>query len=263
MKKKWKIIISSLVLVIALCSGYLLYIFKFKEYDVADEEVSKIVDDPYEVELPDGSRLIMGEDGKSEIKPADSSSALSEGGSVDSVTDGTTGSTSNDLQSAAVQGSQTDQEDQSDQQTSTTQSDSHSNSSSGNPSSAAGNPTVKPDGKATVASIKGRYEPTLNNLQGQVDGKLNSLIGRAKSEYSAKKANGEGIDFGYFYNKYMSAANGLEAQTDAVFEGVVGALERDLQANGYDKSYSQSVRDEYAAKKKASRESLLNKAMGR
>ena len=116
--------------------------------------------------------------------------------------------------------------------------------------------------KPTVASIKQKYAPTFGALQSQADGKLNALVGRAKSEYSTKKANGESIDFGYFYNKYVGAANGLEAQTDAVFNGVISAVQKDLTANGYDKSYAQSFIDEYNAKKKARRDSLLSKAMG-
>ena len=39
-------------------------------------------------------------------------------------------------------------------------------------------------------------------------------------------------------------------------------MEKDLTANGYDKSYAQSVIDEYNAKKKARRDSLLSKALG-
>jgi len=96
-----------------------------------------------------------------------------------------------------------------------------------------------------------------------VDSKIDALIGRAKNEYSTKKANGESVNYAYFYNKYMSAAEGLETQTDAVFNGVVKSLEKDLQANGYDKSYSQSVKDEYAAQKKARRDSIMSKAMGK
>ncbi|NYF23628.1 hypothetical protein [Sporosarcina sp. JAI121] len=58
------------------------------------------------------------------------------------------------------------------------------------------------------------------------------------------------MSYGYFYTKYEGAANGLEANTDAVFAGGIKAVEKDLAANGYDKSYAQSFTDDYNAEKK-------------
>lgn len=253
MKKKLKFFLLTALALIVIGGGYILYIFQFKEYEVADEEVDQIIEDPYDIELPDGTKLILEGNGNSDEKK---SSANGNGNSGNQQ--------STDVSSSgAVAGTTTDGKEQPDGKTSV-DAQTPVGGSAEKPSADKGIGTIaKPGEKATVASIKGNYEPTLNNLQGQVDGKINSLIGRAKSEYSSKKANGESIDYGYFYNKYMSAAKSLEAQTDAVFDGVVRALERDLQANGYDKSYAQSVRDEYAATKKARRESILSKAVGR
>ena len=55
--KKLKIF-SIIALVVIIAGGsYLLYMFKFKEYDVADEEVKEIVEkEPYKVELQEVSR---------------------------------------------------------------------------------------------------------------------------------------------------------------------------------------------------------------
>ena len=63
MKKKLKIFLSVFVIILVAAGSYLLYTFKFKEYDVADEEVEQIVKNPYEIELPDGTKLTLDEDG--------------------------------------------------------------------------------------------------------------------------------------------------------------------------------------------------------
>lgn len=285
MKKKFKIFLLAIVALIVVGGGYLLYVFQFKEYEVADEEVDEIIDNPYDIVLPNGTKLVIdGEETSEDEKDQQTATADSEktdgqqkaGVSSSTATgDKTTssGTAGSDTSATTKNQSSTSQVDgakqpvngnTADKNTSTgTQSDKKDSApavtkpATGNASSAT------PSKKNSVAEIKQKYEPTVNNLQGQVDGKINSLISRAKNEYSTKKANGESIDYGYFYNKYMSAANSLEAQTDTVFNGVVSSLEKDLKANGYDKSYSQSIRDEYAAQKKARRDSILTKAMGR
>src|SRR5690606_11874898 len=117
--------------------------------------------------------------------------------------------------------------------------------------------------KVTVADVKGKYEPVFRQLEGQADAKISALIGRAKKEYTDKKVNGESISYGYFYNKYMGAANNMEASTDAAFYGVVKALEAELTANGYNKSHAQNFIDEYETMKKTRRDGIIKKAMGR
>lgn len=221
--KKLKIFLIVAAVIILGAGGYLLYMFKFKEYDVADEEVSEIVADPYKVELPDGSTLVIDEKGE--------------------IVEGTATSDSNTVTTSA----QTNEE-KLDGKTAGPGTDSTTTTSS----------TEKP----TVASIKDKYRPALEGLEAQADTKINALIGRAVSEYNGKKANGEKVDFGYFYNKYTAAAGDLEANTDTVFQAVLGAVEKDLAANGYDKTYAQSFKDEYEATKKARRDGILKKALG-
>ncbi|SFQ51457.1 hypothetical protein SAMN05421670_2394 [Psychrobacillus psychrotolerans] len=253
--KKFKIFLIVALVVILVGGGYLLYMFKFKEYDVADEEVTEIVSEPYKVELPDGSTILIDENGEiieetTEGNKITTSSANtnSNGGTTNGSTNSSNGQTS----------------DQSTGSSGNTNNSSSNNTSSGNNkntgSNAGNNNTNAP---TTVASIKDKYRPSFEGLEAQADSKINALIGRAMSEYSTNKANGEGVDFGYFYNKYMSAANGLEANTDTIFNAVIGAVEKDLAANGYDKSYAQSFRDEYEATKKARRDSILSKALNR
>lgn len=195
--------------------GYALYVFKFKEYDVADPEVKEIVEDPYVLTLPDGTEIVIDKDGEiiKETKPKEESS---------------------DDENAGEDEEKSDEEQ--------------------NPS------TDEPAKKQSVADIKQKYMPTLKGLEAQANGNINALINKAIGEYQAKKKKGEKIDFGYFYNKYMSAASSLEANTDAAFNSIIALVEKDLEANGYDKGHAQSLRDEYEAAKEERRSNLLKKA---
>lgn len=195
--------------------GYALYVFKFKEYDVADPEVKEIVEDPYVLTLPDGTEIVIDKDGEiiKETKPKEESS---------------------DDENAGEDEEKSDEEQ--------------------NPS------TDEPAKKQSVADIKQKYMPTLKGLEAQANGNINALINKAIGEYQAKKKKGEKIDFGYFYNKYMSAASSLEANTDAAFNSIITLVEKDLEANGYDKGHAQSLRDEYEAAKEERRSNLLKKA---
>lgn len=244
-RKKLKIFLLISLVIILGAVGYLLYEFKFKTYDVADDEVSEIVEDPYVLELPDGSKITMDKDGNVVEDYSSTQTASNEGTSTSSTDSGST-----EQIATSGQGSSTDSND-----TSTTEGSAGSTTT---PAS-SGNATAEP----TVGSIKEKYIPAFSALEGQADAKINALIGRAKTEYTNKKANGEGIDFGYFYNKYMAAAEGLEANTDTIFNGVLAAVEKDLVANGFDKSYAKSFKDEYEATKKARRDGILSKALGR
>ncbi|QFF98010.1 hypothetical protein PB01_03800 [Psychrobacillus glaciei] len=239
MKKRRRLKLTLLIaLIIIIGAGsYILYELKFKTYDVADDEVTEIVADPYTVELPDGSKITIDEKGN----VVEEKSSFSKTQTADNTTtNGTTNSSTNEGQSSVGQ----------------TQTSGNTITSG---STTSNNSTTKP----TVGSIKEKYGPAFVGLEAQADSKINALVGRAKSEYMDKQANGESINFGYFYNKYMAAAKGLEANTDKVFDGVLGAVEKDLTKNGFDKSYAQSFKKEYEASKKARKDSILSKALGK
>ena len=217
--KKLKIFLSVTAVILLGGAGYLLYMFKFKEYDVADESVKEIIEETYKVELPGGITIetkadgtIVEEEGREE-----------KGSSTESKTDTTKISKTSQVSNAV--------------------------GSTGS--------TTKP----SADSIKEKYIPTFETLQAQADTKINALVARAKGEYNDKQANGEKIDFAYFYNKYMGAATNLESSTDSIFQAVMKAVEKDLVANGHDKSLAKSFQEEYEAKKKARRDSLLSSAL--
>ncbi|WP_432354343.1 hypothetical protein [Sporosarcina sp. A2] len=262
MNKKLKIFFLVSIVVILAGASYILYEFKFKTYDVADDKVNEIIEEPYKLELPDGTSIEQGDSKGSDKTDTSSKAEGTNGatGSGDTASAGTTtettgkitvsknlGVTSTNGKGPSGQSSQTKPPSQAGQ----------NNSSSGNSSS-------KPQtgGDVSVASIKAKYEPTLKSLESQAAGRLNSLVGRAKSEYGEKSKTSE-VSYGYFYNKYMGAAQSMEAQTDGAFNSVMKALENELKANGYDKSYAKNFRTDYEARKKNLRTQLMNKALGR
>lgn len=222
--KKLKIFLIVSVVILLGAGSYLLYMFKFKEYDVADESVAEIVSEPYKVDLPDGGTILIGENGD-----------IVEGNGV-AEENTNTNSVSPSTQKETLAGK----------------------TAGPTPNSPSSNTSTT---KPTVATLKEKYRPAFEGLQAQADAKINALVGRAVSEYNDKKSSGEGVDFAYFYSKYTTAANDLEASTDTIFQAVMQAVEKDLVANGFDKSYAQSFKDEYEATKKARRDSLLSKAL--
>ncbi|EMR07925.1 hypothetical protein C772_00254 [Bhargavaea cecembensis DSE10] len=274
-KRRLRTILLSLLTVALLVGGYLVYVLKFKEYDVADEEIEKIQEEDYQLELPDGT-VIGGDPEQSsgttsdpETENTGTANGDSAGGENQSAetgagsagTDESTGSTEKIVSdqpggagSAAVAG--------------VTQSTSKGSASGNGSTSSAGNSSNNSgasvgsgsSSKPSVSDIKNKYTPTFDSFQAQANGKISSLVGRAKAEYTEKKQNGESINYAYFYQKYMGAANSLESQTDAVFNQLISEVENDLQRNGYSKSYAQSFRDQYNAEKEALRSSLLDAA---
>lgn len=251
MNKKLKILLISTLVLVAVVGGYLLYIFQFKEYEVADEEIEEIMEHAYDVELPNGTKLVVeseeGTEGKLEKKHPERN---------------------DDVREVSENTSSSSEEREREESSSGSTSESSSTASGGTDeanTSASTDSTIteatSPAAKITVGDIKRKFERSINDLEEQVDSKINSLTTRAKDEYNTKKQNGESVSYAYFYNKYMGAAENLEAQTDMVFEGIVGSLEKDLEANGFNKAYSQSFRDQYAAQKKARRDRIMNDAM--
>lgn len=238
-KKRWLLYTSLVVvLLVVLGGGYALYEFKFKSYDVADEKVDEIIEDNYEIKLPDGTEVTVDQEGNI-IEKVSEDFVLS--------TDETSSATDSTSTDGTNETSTTSTGDQS----STEKSDSISN-----------NDSTHETAKPTVKSIKEMYTPSLEALQAQATSRINGLIANAKAEYKAKKANGESISIGYFYNKYMGAAESLEASTDAAFNSILSIIERDLAANGFDKSHAQSLRDDYEAMKQARRDSILSQVKG-
>lgn len=288
------IVIGSLALIIG---GYVLYIAKFKEYDVADTEVDEIVREPYVIELPDGGTLEIEEDGTVTEKDAEgniltvsqapedaegtvvasnnSSSADGEedsdssesGGSSTGSTGTTNSGTSSNGASGSTGGSGSSGSDSSGSGSSGSGS-SGSTGGSGSSGSGSGSGSGTSTGGSsetstmTVSEIKTRYNPVFAGLEAQAEERLNALVSRAKAEYTTMQANGESIDYGYFYRKYSAAAANLEASTDAAFYSTLAVVQNVFVANGFNKSYAADYETQYKQRKAERRSELMSQVTG-
>lgn len=228
--KKWKIILSIIVFVLAAGGGTLYYFLNVKEYKTADIKVKKIVETEYTIKLP-------GDESKS--TPHADKTANTETG---------TASQSGESSQAVVPVSQTIGDNEA--------------ASSGQQVSSTSNSAPVQTSKPTAAAIIAKYQPSFADLESQANGKLNSLVSYAMSEYKTKKANHEDISYFYFYSKYTSAAKTLESSTDASFNYVYNALANELKSAGYSASEAEPIKDQYASMKKQRRSALMSKAVG-
>jgi ABC-type cobalt transport system substrate-binding protein len=256
MKKVWKIILSILLVIILATAGTIYYFLNVKTYDIADEELEEIIETDYEIILPNDVDAVEGESGNTE-------------GSADDTAGAGTGTDGND-DTASDQGtSENNDKNQKDSDTpksdGTTTGKNNSGTSKPNTSN---QPSKKPtDSKTeelatevTVKNIKDKYRPVFQSLESQASGKIDSLVSRAIGEYNNKKANGESISYSYFYQKYTSAGRDLESKTDAAFNYIYTALEKDLKKHGYSASHAKVFREQYNETKKDREAALLNKA---
>lgn len=271
--KKLKYIFIALAVIVLCIGGYIVYELKFKSYDTADPEVDALIEETYNVELPDGTVIVVDKEGNIvENKTSDSqnngvTTASAQTSSTNENSDSTqddekgteTGTTNNGNGSSNSNSGQTGTSASSNSSSNTGTTGSNSNANPNTNTNTGG--SNKPAEKVTVASIKAKYEGTFKSLENQSRARINSLISQAANEYSTKKSNGESISYGYFYKKYMGAANGIEAATDSTVNVVVGLVEKDLQKNGFDKSYAQSFKEDYNAMKESLRSEMMDKAL--
>jgi len=257
MKKKLLILSSVVLALIVVGGGYLLYLFQFKEYEVADDQIQEILEDPYDVVLPKGTKLVVVNTGdKGERLRKDHPVIEEKKLEVEQSEDGTTSGSDEYTEVLSA----------------TTSVESANHTSIYRPtalpifeeeSSHLDSTTSKPTARAKVAEIKKKYEPVVMNFHGQVDAKHKSVIDRMKNEYSIKKEAEKSFSYAYMYSKYMGIADTFEAKSDFMFNGIMESLEKDLEANGYNKAYSKSFQEEYEAGKKVRRDQIFSDAMRR
>ena len=224
--RKLKYFLLVIVVLLLAVGGYAAYELKFKKYDVADDDVDAIVDETFTIEMPDGTVLVMDKDGtvveeeQFSVSQLNATNANAEGSSDETLTENQNALTAENSE--------------------TTSSDSNKE-------------------KPTVAMIKDKYRSAFKALESQSRSRLNGLMSQAKTEYSTKKANGESVSYGYFYNKYMGAANSVEASTDAALSALVEIVKQDLKKNGFTDTYADSFITEYEATKEALRNEMWGK----
>ncbi|WP_050183319.1 hypothetical protein [Domibacillus robiginosus] len=284
------------ILFLALAGGGALYYFtKVKKYDVADEQVDQIVEDPYSISFPEGTPLPEGVQKDEEglvVVDKDGAFVLEDGSTMTTdewfsspeykevITSNTASPTAGNTGSASGSGDTASNTNSSGSTSSTeTAGTGTSNSSGSGDTSTSGGSGTSGSGasggsgsgtsaggdnggssdRSTAATIKSRYSGSFDSLQGQAQSQLGALVGQAKSEYAAKKAAGETINPAYFYQKYNGAASGVEAKTDAAFNSLYKSMTSELKANGL----STSAADEYKAQYEATKEGLRNELMSK
>ena len=252
MKKRF-ILFAIVFVLLVLSSSYLIYIFKFKQYDMADKELEEIIKTSYSMELPNGTRLLIKnrknnhselvkefpEERKGSLGSSSKENKISTNAKEKEVSEtvDTTTALNTDFSKRA-------------KETAVGGSFASVKSSTSTSSKMAD--------KTTVAYIKGKYEPVVSKFQREIDDKTNQLIDHAKNEYSTKKQKGESAGFAYMYRKYSEALNKLEKQNYMMFDGIMSSLEKGLEANGYHKEYSKSFRDKYDEQTQLRRENVLD-----
>lgn len=246
--KKWKIVLIAFLVLIIGAASYIVYELKFKTYDVADAEVENIVNQNFQIELPDGTIA--------EVDHVGNVTVINEDGTVTTYKDLAQLTNSINNQTNNLTNETT---------SSTNGTSSNSNSSEQNGSSSSSNAQTNRSSnkveRVTVATIKSKYEPTMKMLEDQTRSRLNALIGQAKDEYTTKKNNGEKISYGYFYRKYSGAAENLEASTDAAVAALIKAVEAELTANGFASSHAATLTEQYNATKEKLRSELMKKTI--
>ncbi|MCX8003169.1 MAG: hypothetical protein N2661_11390, partial [Anoxybacillus mongoliensis] len=75
--------------------------------------------------------------------------------------------------------------------------------------------------------------------------------------------SGQSVSFNYFFVKYNTAAQELEAKTDAAFNIIYNALENELKKNGFSPNHAKEFREIYEQQKSAQRNALLKKALNK
>jgi hypothetical protein len=292
MKKSFKVAIATVLILLAGTAGVLYYFLNVKEYDVADEKVEKITNTEYKVDLPDLDSLLEGEDSSNAENVAtggesgDADKQGAGGESTDAAT--TTGDSASTGDTATATGSDEASSDTKVATGTSSSSNTDKKVSSGEKGSESGKSSSKSteekkkDGTSkddvkneennhegtkeeskpviTAEMIKSAYRPSFANLEAQANANIDALVGAAYSEYSAKKKSGESVSYSYFYRKYTSAGKALEANTDATFNYLYGALVNDLESRGFSSSEAKEFKTQYENAKSARESALLDQA---
>ncbi|WKA50103.1 hypothetical protein QWY22_14515 [Planococcus liqunii] len=222
--------------VLLLCaSGYLIYLFGFKEYDIADAEVDSITKEEYVIELADGSKIVLDKHGNLMRHVEGSDEAIR---------------------------MEKFRKELSHSETKEIAKTSSSNRKSSDAIEKYSNPNYKGKGKSTVNDIKSKYEPVIADIERQANASLNNLIEVAKNEYFEMEENDQSISYPYFYNKYSAAATELEKRTDQIFYAVIDMMRQELISNDHSISVSKSMEEEYKNRKEKIRRDILKKTAG-
>lgn len=239
--KKWLIISLSIVVILLGGAGGYYYVLTNKKVDLKkeDKKVAEIVEQEYEILLPDDNETPATTENDQQTSSANQNDKNKQ-------------TNNNEEQS----GNTNEQSSSSNDKTTNTETNKQNNTNEQNE-------TNEPIQQVTVASIKEKYRPSFEHLQQQANAKIDALVDHAISEYRERKDNGQSVSFNYFFAKYNTAAQELEAKTDAAFNIIYSALENELKKNGFSPNHAKEFRDTYEQQKSAQRNVLLKKALSK
>lgn len=220
-------------------SGYLIYLFGFKEYNIADAEVDTITKEEYVIELADGSKIVLDKYGNL-IRHLEEDK--DEAVRTEKIKEELADSESTDLAEVSASKETSKAEKEKDAVTS--------------------KQAKAKKAKTTVKDIKKKYEPAITDIERQANNSLDNLIEVAKDEYFEMEENDQNISYPYFYNKYSAAATKLEKRTDKIFYAVMEMMEKDLKSNNLPLSLSKSMSKEYEKRKVKIRNDILKNTAG-
>ncbi|MDN7241612.1 hypothetical protein QWY14_07395 [Planococcus sp. N028] len=228
------------------CLGsYLVYLFEFKSYDVADAKVDAVAGEEYVITLSDGSKIILDEFGNL-IRREDPHAAMGSQPDDRTLLFGLKEFKVNTVSNEKVKASKEKVE----------------------PAVVAAENTVAHKNVTSIneknktKQIKQKYEAAFKVLEEQSTARLYTLIDLAKKELNEKQAKKQKISYPYFYNKYTTAASDLEKQTDQFFYALTKSMQQELKANGMPSSIANAYTKEYESRKDKLRRELMKKAAG-
>ncbi|CUA80802.1 hypothetical protein [Anoxybacillus suryakundensis] len=248
--KKWLIISLSIVVLLLGGAGSYYYFLTNKKVDLKkeDEKVAEIVEEEYEILLPDDNGSTQSE--KAQQTPSTKQNDTNQTSSNQTHLNKTNEPSSSPNEKATNHQGETNKQNNTTGQTVKTEQD-------------GTNTSNKPVEQITVASIKEKYRPSFEHLQQQANAKIDALVDHAIAEYRERKESGQSVSFNYFFAKYNTAAQELEAKTDAAFNIIYSALENELKKNGFSPSHAKEFRETYEQQKSAQRNTLLKKALSK
>lgn len=267
MRKPFKIVIVTILLLMTGGAGTGFYFLNVKEFEVADEKVEKITKNDYQVDLPDLNGNGAG-DAVTSTDVADGDAAADTENSNESDSSIRVGTLVGTKQDRTASQSVTNSDPvvaSNNGSTSDVVSENKADKSASSKPSAGDTAKGSRDGNVdatviTAETIKAAYRPSFESLQAQANAKIDALVNTAVSEYQMKKQNGESVSITYFYRKYSSAGNELERNTDETFHYIYDSLVNDLEDRGFSVSEANEFKTQYDSAKKARESALIEKA---
>ncbi|MGP4077738.1 hypothetical protein [Halobacillus sp. K22] len=114
-------------------------------------------------------------------------------------------------------------------------------------------PDNSAEGQMNPAERIESYETSYEQLINEAERRMDEIVTEAQKEYVTKKQNGEDISFSYFFSKYNSAADRLEANTDEGFQTIHESVKEDMGSKK-----ATDLKEEYRQTKKQWRANLLS-----